>query len=73
MAYEQNDIDALKMAMHSLKSSSRQFGAMRLGDIAEKLETLANEKRLKEMPVFMTQLSTIERDTLACLEQQLKP
>ncbi len=40
---QSNDIQTLERSFHSLKSASRQFGAMLLGDLAE-----AGEKRTKD-------------------------
>ena len=33
------DVDAVTLAAHSLKSSARQFGALRLGDLCEAIES----------------------------------
>jgi HPt (histidine-containing phosphotransfer) domain-containing protein len=40
------DADAVRLASHSLKSSARQFGAMRLGDLCEAIEHAAAEGRV---------------------------
>ncbi len=46
-AIDEHDMESLQRAMHSLKSSSRQFGAMQQGAIAEQLESLTKENNIQ--------------------------
>jgi HPt (histidine-containing phosphotransfer) domain-containing protein len=43
-AMRQNNLDGVIQPAHTLKSSSRQFGAIDLADLAEKMETAARMK-----------------------------
>jgi|GEM_PF-1009273 len=45
-AIQADDSETLERAMHSLKSSCRQFGALNLGNIAEKVEESAKENNM---------------------------
>jgi HPt (histidine-containing phosphotransfer) domain-containing protein len=45
-ALEQEHVDDLRRAAHSLKSTSATFGAMKLSAVAQKLEHLARDGRL---------------------------
>jgi HPt (histidine-containing phosphotransfer) domain-containing protein len=47
LANEHSDLDAFRIAVHSLKGSGRGIGAEKLGDMAEKLEFAARENNLE--------------------------
>lgn len=52
---ETADQSAVYLATHSLKSTSRQFGAMYLALLAEQMESLAKAQQLAEIPPLLTQ------------------
>jgi CheY-like chemotaxis protein len=45
-AIDASDAEGLALAAHSLKASSRMFGHMQMGEVAESIETLAEEDDL---------------------------
>lgn len=49
--------------MHSLKSSCRQFGAMRLGGLAEKIETYARENNMSDSRNTMSTFTHVHEQT----------
>ena len=51
-----NDAPAVEMALHSLKSSSAQLGALRMQKICERGEALARAGTLDEVRPLMAQL-----------------
>ncbi len=46
---DQGDLETAERLFHSLKSSSRNLGAMPLGGYAEQLESTMREKRIDEL------------------------
>ncbi len=50
------DAKAVEMALHSLKSSSAQLGAMRMQQICERGEALAKSGSLAEVPALRQQM-----------------
>jgi len=50
------DIENFKRAMHTIKSSSRQFGALKLGNLAEELEKSSIQEDLQEVKNKFSQL-----------------
>ena len=68
-ALENKDIGDLKLSMHSLKSSSRQFGGMRMGDIAEKLENCAKSGSFEFVEELIHELKIVQDETLAEIEK----
>jgi HPt (histidine-containing phosphotransfer) domain-containing protein len=54
--HERSDPPAVELALHSLKSSAAQLGAMRLQRLSEKGERLAKERTLDGMPILMQEL-----------------
>jgi HPt (histidine-containing phosphotransfer) domain-containing protein len=69
-AAERDDETARRTA-HSLKSSSGQFGALALQEIATRLEDAA-QYAPERMPALTEQLRDTAGDTFAALEQWLK-
>lgn len=52
---ETSDNSAVYLATHSLKSTSRQFGAMHLALLAEQMESWAKAHQLPEIPPLLAQ------------------
>jgi HPt (histidine-containing phosphotransfer) domain-containing protein len=50
------DAPAVELALHSLKSSAAQLGAMRLQRLSERGERLAKGRRLDELPILVQEL-----------------
>jgi HPt (histidine-containing phosphotransfer) domain-containing protein len=55
-AYSTGDSDSLSIEAHSLKSSSRIIGGIRLSDIAAKLEADSKDGNLGNAPTLITQI-----------------
>lgn len=66
-----NDAEGLSAVMHSLKSSSRQFGAIKQGNIAEAIEALAREQNMSEAKIKFLQLIPLHKDVIAQMEHEL--
>lgn len=66
-----NDAEGLSAVMHSLKSSSRQFGAIKQGNIAEAIEALAREQNMSEAKIKFLQLIPLHKDVIAQMEREL--
>lgn len=71
-AIAENNPDGLELAMHSLKSSSRQFGAMGLGDLAEEFETLAKDEQMIEAKQRYAELENAYKDIHKLMQEQLR-
>tara|TARA_R110002096_G_scaffold42937_34_gene115644 strand:+ start:2372 stop:4663 length:2292 start_codon:yes stop_codon:yes gene_type:complete len=56
-AIEDKDDKALSLKTHSLKSSSRQVGAMGIGDLAEELEKLGEAKKFDHASIIFQPFS----------------
>jgi len=56
--------------VHSLNSSSRQFGALKLGNIAEEMEVLAKENNLTAAKKILNILLAIHEQVEQRIEQQ---
>ncbi len=63
--FESGDIESLTMAMHSLKSSARQFGAMRLGEIAEKIESISTTNETDGIEPLLNELQGVRCETIS--------
>jgi HPt (histidine-containing phosphotransfer) domain-containing protein len=50
------DAPAAELALHSLKSSAAQLGAMRLQRLSERGERLAKGERLDDLPILIQEL-----------------
>ena len=68
-AYEQGDWDRYTTEVHALKSSSRQIGAVQLGDLAEKLEKAGNAKDI----LFISENTSKLLETYVALKGMLEP
>jgi CheY-like chemotaxis protein/HPt (histidine-containing phosphotransfer) domain-containing protein len=71
-AVKNRDSQALCLAMHSLKGSSRQYGAMRLGYIAEQLETCARKKSFEGVDALLEQLKIVGQETYELIDKQMR-
>ncbi len=69
-AIQAKDQKTLERAMHSLKSSSRQFGALKLGDIAADIETHAAQNNLDAAKEAFAILRAIYKQVEKQIEQQ---
>jgi HPt (histidine-containing phosphotransfer) domain-containing protein len=54
--HERGDAPAVELALHSLKSSAGQLGAMRLQQLSERGERLAKVGMLDGMPILMQEM-----------------
>lgn len=70
-AIQAKDSETLERAVHSLKSSSRQFGALKLSDIAEKIEALAKENDFAAAKEKLSILFAVHEQVERHIEQQL--
>jgi HPt (histidine-containing phosphotransfer) domain-containing protein len=61
------DINTLERAAHTLKSSSANVGAVQLSHICQKLETLAHNKLLDEIPSLVSSSKKTLGDVAAVL------
>ena len=68
-AYEQGDWDRYTTEVHALKSSSRQIGAVQLGDLAEKLEKAGDAKDI----LFISENTPELLETYVALKDTLEP
>ena len=66
-----SDFETLERAGHSLKSSSRQFGALQLGNLAEKIEFFAKDKKLVDAKLALEKLAEIQKQTSTLIDEQL--
>lgn len=69
---------AMVMPAHTMKSEARQFGAMVLGDLAEKIEFQArrcveHQERPDELLVNVAKLRPLFNRTMAVLERETNP
>ena len=72
-AVQQRDGDTLSKTAHKLKSSGWQLGAMRLGNLAEKLELAGQTPAMAEAPALFADLEKITVVTMQCLRNHLPP
>jgi HPt (histidine-containing phosphotransfer) domain-containing protein len=57
-ALKRGDTSEVERALHSLKSSAAQLGAMHLQRLSERGERLAKSEKLDELPILMEALDT---------------
>ena len=76
----QRDGNAARIVMpaHTMKSEARQFGAMTLGDLAEKIEFQArrcveNQERPDDLLVAVAKLRPLFNKTMEILERETNP
>lgn len=62
-AVNMNDIDALGLSAHALKSSSKTFGALHLSSIAEQIEHDCKANELENMTELVSQLNSAVDET----------
>ncbi|MBL1276681.1 MAG: response regulator [Ectothiorhodospiraceae bacterium] len=70
-AIESNDAHALSLIMHSVKSSSRQFGALQLGNISESIEKLALDNNISAAKSQFQNLLEIQEAVINMMDEQL--
>jgi CheY-like chemotaxis protein/HPt (histidine-containing phosphotransfer) domain-containing protein len=69
---ETDDAELLRRAGHTLKSSSRDFGALTLSDLGKQLEDLGKEKRTAAASELLAQAEVQFEPVRAALEQIVK-
>jgi HPt (histidine-containing phosphotransfer) domain-containing protein len=67
-AMEASDVEALKIAAHSLKGGARQMGADRLGDLAFDLEQKAGEADLVAAGPILSDLIAVAKETTSAYQ-----
>ena len=65
------DADVLRMAAHTLKSSSANVGAVALSSCCKELETRAKEGRVEGATAAVTAIEAEFRKVKSCLEELL--
>ena len=56
VALAAGDVQSLRIASHTLKSTSASVGARRLSSVSREIEMLTRENRLEEVPVLLAQI-----------------
>lgn len=69
-AYSNGDIDSLLLEAHSLKSSSRAIGGIRLSDIAARLEADSRDGNLENVPDLISQIDRGFGDLLGAIDEE---
>lgn len=69
---QNKDLANLELSVHSLKSASRQFGAMQLGDIAEKIEQCAKESDIEQAKILLHDLKLLHQEVVGLMRGQLR-
>ncbi len=64
---QQQDFETAERLFHSLKSSSRNLGAMKLGDYAERLEAVMRDKQVEQLEPGFTEASDMYQQVRAIL------
>lgn len=72
-AIRDKNTETLAAIMHSIKSSSRQFGAIQQGDLAEKIEKFAVSDQLNEAIEAFTLLETMHSKVLRLMDNEMSP
>jgi HPt (histidine-containing phosphotransfer) domain-containing protein len=67
---QQGDLAAVEFAAHSLKSSAANLGAVRVQELAERIEVLAASRQGDQLQALVTELTTSLDGTIAWLKQQ---
>jgi len=70
-AIDSDDAEELSAVMHSLKSSSRQFGAIKQGGIAETIEALALEQNMSEAKIKFLQLIPLHKEVIIQMGREI--
>jgi signal transduction histidine kinase/DNA-binding response OmpR family regulator len=71
-ALETGDVELLRRAAHTLKSSARDFGGMRLSQLSRQLEVMGQEKELTGAAELVAQAEAAYEPVKAALEELLK-
>jgi len=71
-AIDENDAKSLSAVMHSLKSSSRQFGAIKQAELSERIEKLALDNELQEAKLIFENLIPLHVEVIALMNEELK-
>ena len=64
------DLKSVERAAHSLKSSARNVGATRLGELAERIEHLAAGRKCDEIPDLLSSLEEAYSEVRIRLEDE---
>ena len=67
-----DETDTLVRAIHTLKSSSRNVGAMQLGEVSEKIEALAKTGDIDAAKLLLDELQQIFIDTHALIKKYIE-
>ncbi len=71
-ARQQSDTAALRLATHTLKSSSASIGALRLSVLCGAAEQAARDGRIEDLPALLDQLEAEAADVDAAVLQLLQ-
>jgi HPt (histidine-containing phosphotransfer) domain-containing protein len=71
-ARQQSDTAALRLATHTLKSSSASIGALRLSVLCGTAEQAARDGRIEDLPALLDQLEAEAADVDAAVLQLLQ-
>lgn len=63
-----NDLEAIRQAAHSLKSSAGVLGARRLRELCESIEGLARERKSDQLSPLLRELDDVYSKVVADLE-----
>jgi HPt (histidine-containing phosphotransfer) domain-containing protein len=66
------DFDAIRRAAHSLKSSSRSIGAMKLGELLRDLELAAEEQSAAALFSCLSEIEQVLPETLAVISAEIR-
>lgn len=69
---QRGDLKAVEQAVHSLKSSSGNLGAMELMELAGRIEELAEARQAEGIPPLLDELETLWEQVKALLEAEKK-
>ena len=69
---QRGDLKAVEQAVHSLKSSSGNLGAMGLMELAGRIEELAEQRRAEEIPLLLDELEELWEQVKVLLETEKK-
>ena len=70
-ALEAKDSKVLSSVMHSVKSSSRQFGAVKMGDLSEEIESLALNNNFDEAKIKLEYLVRVHKEVIHLMDSKL--
>jgi CheY-like chemotaxis protein len=70
-AIEQEDIDTLERAAHSIKGSSAQFGALSLSKLAAEMEQLARVNDLMQAKKLLVELRDCQEQVAQLMQENL--